>query len=917
MLNLTKRINKLLEKTSSLECKNACKEIVEMFHSVPEEQLTASLVEKLNGIADADKHVKAFVKSATKRMKIRDLGVAKAISKIRESQVYHYPALRYSLDRFERAKVNEGVLDYLIVEDFLTSLKDFTWDKNVKDSLDEVREQFEADRELILVSKAIYEFKKGKGDFLFEKITQMLEDHFENPTDASRSAIIESLSKFGFSQVAKNLTENLKKIQSSTSKNNLQIMAENSNCQVSPAYSTIFLENGKEYFTVKGDLYKKVQESIEKVSPEEFNNLSENVKRSFQIMNSPHFFVKEGKASFYLGRNKIEISEGENSTQVLFNGKTIASTDIAKNLVSTGMIRLEEARVASDIQFVNDTFSNFYELDFVKVISSKMYEGSYVTLMKVNENIYLNKVNASMRSNEFFSGINATQARNLVLEFLGYDIKESLHEFIEKEEAEILAIKEQQIGLLKNMSVLEGELNKLEAAKNDSFIAAQPQIKSLLEMLNKELHALKGQYSTLSAKLKKFEAKSSDAGVEIGEDVKIIDTEEIATVTAIDSNTKKVSVVTSDGKTRELPISKIISVEKAEESAMQKNDEKSKTESEKEQVGKVEETQNMNAGGNEMPVENPNKDKFPPQEPESQLSKVENDNPEYVVGKVDSSQEGSCAGKDVEVLATDFAAKGPEDLIQVKCEGELYFIEKKFVQVSTSEEESLSIDFDAEAPSDEKPKKEEPKEEEPKEEKPAEEPKEEEPKEEKPAEEPKEEEPKEEEPKEEEPKEEKPAEETKEEEPKEEKLSIEDLQAKLSKALEDLEQIKNDMKDTFTSNETISTTINSLRGLNDALKKDNLSEASASEKKSMIRDLVKELEAAYGKKVVVEDIVITKRFCRASVVFEDGFEGFYEGESSYAVGGYIGTEKSQIAKGNEKQEEVRDILSDFCESCLD
>jgi hypothetical protein len=316
--------------------------------------------------------------------------------------------------------------------------------------------------------------------------------------------------------------------------------------------------------------------------------------------------------------------------------------------------------------------------------------------------------------------------------------------------------------------------------------------------------------------LKKFEAKSSDAGVEIGEDVKIIDTEEIATVTAIDSNTKKVSVVTSDGKTRELPISKIISVEKAEESAMQKNDEKSETESEKEQVGKVEETMNINAGGNEMPVENPNKDKFPSQEPESQASEVENGNPEYVVGKVDASQEGSCAGKDVEVLATDFAAKGPEDLIQVKCDGELYFIEKKFVQVSTSEEESLSIDFDAEAPSDEKPKKEEPKEEEPKEEEPAAEPKEEEPKEEKPAEEPKEEEPKE-----EEPKEEKPAEEPKEEEPKEEKPSIEDLQAKLSKALEDLEQIKNDMKDTFTSNETISTTINSLRGLNDALKRDS------------------------------------------------------------------------------------------------
>jgi hypothetical protein len=933
-------------------------------NSVPQEQLEDSLIEKLKGIKDADKHVAAFVKSATKSMKIKDLGISKAISKIRESQSYHYPALKYALDRFERAKINEGILDYLIVEEFIGTLKEFVWDKNVKESLDQVRESYESEKEAVLVSKSLHEFRNARGNFIFEKMCEMLEDHFDNPSEASRSALIEALVKFSYSPVAKNLAENLKRIQSSAvTPNGLNIISENNNCSVVPVFSTIFVENGKEYFTIKGDVYKKEGIVVEKVTPEEFQSLSENVRRSYEILNSTNFFVKEGKASFYLGKNKIEISEGENCTKVLFNGKSVPSSDIAKNLVSTGMIRLEEAKVASDIQFINDIFENFYEIDFAKVITSKIYEGSYVALMKVNENIYLNKVNSSMRSNEFFSNLNATQARNLILEFIGYDIKEAMVEFLEKDEAEILVVREQQSVILTNMTIVEGELHKIEAAKQDAFLASQPQIKSLEEMLSKELQGLKDQYTDLSVKLKKFEAKSSDAGVEIGEDVKLTDTGETATVTAIDSNTKKVSVVTSDGKTSEHPISNITSVEKAQESAVKKNEDDAEVEAEKEPTHKPEEdeeekvdeatpnlgdikkkedeekseedeeekveekkkddaeaeemnkdekeedeteedevdealtagqkklpkglqdailkkqgekpekedkeekeeevdealtagqkklpkglqdailkkqgekpekeddkedekveeaTDNLSAG-NEISVEDPNKDKLISQEPTPEPTKVEDGNPEYVGGKVSSEQEGSCAGKDVEVLAADMAAKGPDDLIQVKCDGELFFIEKKFIEVSTTEaDDSTTIDFDAAPPDDEK-KDDEKKDDEKKddsEEKSDDSEKKEGGDEEKSDDGEKKEGGDEEKSDDGEKKEDS-------DEEKKEKPSIEELQSKLAKALEDLEQIKNDMKDSFTSNETISATINSLRGLNDAFKRDIVKESES------------------------------------------------------------------------------------------
>jgi|LakMenEpi03Aug12_release.lakeMendotaPanAssembly.Ray.scaffolds.fasta_scaffold16082_5 hypothetical protein len=820
MLNLTKRVNKLLERTSSLECKNVCKEILETYTSIPEEQLAVAIVEKLKGIQDADKHVKGFVQTSEKYLGIKSLGLSKAISEIRESQAYHYPALRYTLDKFERAII-EGSADYLLAEDFMKSMRDFGWEKNVKDHLILIGEKYEAQKEAILVAKAVFELKKAKGNFIFEKVVDKLEEHFETPTQASRSALIEDLSKFAFNQTAKVLLENLRRIQSQNG--SLQVISENSNCEVSNVYSPLILENGNEYFVVKSDVYKKNGSVVEKVSVEELSSLSENVRRSHQVINSPYFFVKEGRVSFFLGRNKVEIFEKESAKTVLFNGKNVPASDIARNLVATGMVRLEEARVASDVQFITDIFENFFEMDFAKVISSRRYSGSYVTLMKVEDKIYLNKVNESMKSNEFYTDINATQARNIVLEFLGYDIAESLEEYIEKDQAQILEIKSKQSHILKSMAVVESEITKIEGAKKDPYLANNPQLKQLEEMLRTEIDSLKSKYQVLSAELRKFEAKSSDAGVEIGEDVKL-ENGELATVQSIDSTNKTVTVITATGKTMDLPVNKVTSVEAEEAKAMERNEEKGEAEGEK--IAEEELSAMAIASGNDIPVSDPNKDALQSQQP---TVTVTDESPEYVTAVVAEDQGGTCAGKEVKVLAIDFTSKGPEDLIQAECDGDLYFIEKKFLQVPTTEgDDSLTIDFDAEAPSDEEEKKDSEKKEDTEETSDdTEEKKEdttdsegssdsEENKEE--TEETSDDSEKKEDTEETSDEKSEDGEEKKEDE--ESKPSVEDLQAKLAKALKELESIRDEMASTFSKNENVSQTILGLRGVMDAMKSD-------------------------------------------------------------------------------------------------
>jgi preprotein translocase subunit YajC len=348
--------------------------------------------------------------------------------------------------------------------------------------------------------------------------------------------------------------------------------------------------------------------------------------------------------------------------------------------------------------------------------------------MKENDKIYLNKVNTSMKTNEFFSDLNATQLRNLILEFIGYDIKESMVEFIENDEREMQAIREEQTEVLKNLTIVEGEIFKVESAKQDAYLASTPQIKTLEETLRRELINLKAQYTALSEKLKKFASKPSDSGVEVGQDVRLTESGARATVSSIDSNTKTVKVVTSEGATLEIEHGKYEALEEEKEVAANKNDNKSETEGDKvdaekrpeelevdeklsikqktlpqglqdailkkqgekpEKEEKVEETHAIAGGNDEMPVENPNKDDFPQQEPEGESTEAPEEAPEeeseYVKAKVDDEQGGSCAGQEVEILATDYTTKGDEDLIQVKCGDEIFFIEKKFLEISTTE----------------------------------------------------------------------------------------------------------------------------------------------------------------------------------------------------------------------------------------
>lgn len=592
MLNLRKRIKNLQENTSSLEAKSICKEILENFVNLPESQISATLAEKLKSVEDSDKHVERFVKVAEKIEAVNNLGLVEAVKAIKESQIYGYPGLKYSLDKletsllFNKASGNgwnavvmtkEGAMsnkpEYMLIDEALGFLKTFVWDGTVEKIYNGLKKKREELRESIDILIAMDNMKNNKGSFFFDSILPKLEEHFVNPNDASRTSIMEDLRKMNYYPAAKRLSESLAIVQKN-SRGGVQIIAENGKCSVSSIYSPILLENGNEYFYAKGNFFAKAENEIKKITEEEVSALPEKFREVCRIISSPNVFIKEGKISFYLKRDKVEILENDSAVEVRFNGSKISKNDLAKKMVSAGLFRLEESQIAYDVQSIADSFENIFDVDFGKVIESNFHNGSFVILMKSGDNIYLNKVNESMKSNEFFSGMNATQARNQILEFIGFDIKESMSEYLEKDELEVNRLRESQVEIMKSLSIVEANLEKVNTAMKSEIYATSPEMVELKGTLESELVKLKNSHREAAEKIKAFENKSSDAGYEVGEEVKLTESGEVATVSSINSSRDTLIVVTSNGKTVEVPASKVSSMDSEIEKANAENAEK-------------------------------------------------------------------------------------------------------------------------------------------------------------------------------------------------------------------------------------------------------------------------------------------------------------------------------------------------------
>jgi transcription antitermination factor NusG len=106
-------------------------------------------------------------------------------------------------------------------------------------------------------------------------------------------------------------------------------------------------------------------------------------------------------------------------------------------------------------------------------------------------------------------------------------------------------------------------------------------------MLEEEIINLKTKHRSISEQIRVFEKKTtSDMGYEVGDNVKVEQSGESATINSVDSTRGMVNIITSAGRSMDVSVDKISSLEGKEKQVEEKNAETEEEKAAKEESKK-------------------------------------------------------------------------------------------------------------------------------------------------------------------------------------------------------------------------------------------------------------------------------------------------------------------------------------------
>ena len=553
-----------------------------------------SLNESLSSVNSNDSKVNSFLVSES----IKDLGVLRAIDKIKASPVNEHFKVKVLLENYRNVIVSKGAPEYSVIHNFIKDIEDLNWDNGVKkisESLKDAIVKFEREIE---VSKLIDIIKNtGSRDFysdLYESLNSWMLSE-----EKSSGLLVKEISRFSFVPQVRNLVNFLNVNESKSDKRKLAIpQVAQGESYVSKVYSPVCYNEGSFAFSIGGSIFEandggEVYKISENQAAEKFGSTFMNL---LGILSESYVRADDSGVNFSIGKKILKVTEGENNQPNVFLGKTQLKF---RNTSELGkLIGLEVSSVSgyNDMKVVNQVVTVFEninaiaELDFAKSIVSKIYEGLSINLFKWNDQLYLQKINTGMRENSIYS-VNASQAVNIVKESLRYDISEGLTQFLDGELRNKSILLNDRSDILKNIQKVEEQIKKLEEALNNPVLANEGSLKEAHSLLKRELKVLRNKWSAVNEEIERMENGEieldfdlfEDDQFSIGDYVKIKESGETGKIISVDNTSGRYTVLTDSGKTEDHRIDELQDLESALNKAAEENVEASDNEGDTEE----------------------------------------------------------------------------------------------------------------------------------------------------------------------------------------------------------------------------------------------------------------------------------------------------------------------------------------------
>ena len=493
------------------------------------------------------------------------LGVLETAMALRNTAFAELSEGKILADKYINAVSIKGISEAFLLESMIQELDGLSWEVNAKASLANLKKTYESNRREIAVVKAMEEINRSGGRDLFSSVVESMKNWVNAENKVSES-LIKDLKQWAFNPIVRNLFENLAAIEAK-SPNKFEVKVNSNNCTVNSIIAPTLVSENYSVFVTSNRFFKSHNGRISILERAEASKLPSKFLSAVINLTDSNVKVSESGADLYIGKNKISVVlESETETKsVYLNGRRISPDQLgfvlSMELRNTfnGSADLVKKAVG-----VVEAVDYLAEVDFGKKIVSNLYEGVEANIFKMGDKVYVHKVNPAMKKNDLFEG-NGNQAVNIVKEFLGFDLSESMADVLGKEDRILAIMRNDKEAIKKNLEIVESEIAKINIAiKQNPLIQESSEIKEAQAMLQVESNTLKSKWNQITVEIERFEkghkkvSVNENQGYAINTDIKVKRSGERGKVVGVNGNSKTYTVMFENGKTGEFFFSDVM-----------------------------------------------------------------------------------------------------------------------------------------------------------------------------------------------------------------------------------------------------------------------------------------------------------------------------------------------------------------------
>ena len=486
------------------------------------------------------------------------VGVLETAMALNNTPFVELPEAKILAEKYIHHVSIKGVSEAFLIESMISELENFSWEKHAKSALANLKKVYEKNRKEIEVAKAIEEINRSGGRDLFSSVVESMRNWLNTENRVSEK-LVNDLKKWSFNPTVRVLVEKFTQLEGSNGKFSINVNSEN--CEVKSIIAPSLVFENHSVFVTSDRFFKATNKGVSVMERADAAKLPGKFLKAALALSNPAVRINENGLDMFIGKNKLSVVfESDTETKaVSLNGRRIPeeklgfilSMELRNSFQSSASVVEQATEIVSAANYLS-------EIDFGKKIVSKVYEGVEANVFRFGQKVYVHKVNPAMKKNELFEG-NGTQAVNIVKEFLGFDISESMTDILENEDRVLSIMKNDKEAIKKNLSIVENEMNKIaKAIQSNPSLTESQEIKEAQSMLQKESESLKSKWNQINVEIERFEkyAKkvstvNENEGYQINTDVKVKRNGEKGKVVGVNGNSKTYTVMFENGRTGE------------------------------------------------------------------------------------------------------------------------------------------------------------------------------------------------------------------------------------------------------------------------------------------------------------------------------------------------------------------------------